>query len=88
MTETVNRLYRAGGGGDRGDNVHVSGHGRRRAFDDVAAGAPRNFVPVHGEFRMLQAHAHEAAACRRMHADREQDGTILELDGDGLSGDR
>ena len=48
---------------------------------------PRNFVPVHGEFRMLQAHARLAeAAGVPAHAVRIADnGTILELDGDGLS---
>lgn len=47
---------------------------------------PRNFLPVHGEYRMLRAHARIAeAAGVPEHAVRVADnGMVLELDGDGL----
>jgi len=70
------------------DYVHVSGHGSAgdltRMLETVR---PRNFVPVHGEFRMLQAHARLAEATGiPAHAVRIADnGTVLELDGDGIS---
>ena len=47
---------------------------------------PRNFVPVHGEYRMLRAHARIAEETGvEAHAVRIADnGTVLELGADGL----
>jgi ribonuclease J len=88
--ETVNRLARLGARvmTEATDYVHVSGHGSAgdltRMLETVR---PRNFVPVHGEFRMLQAHARLAeAAGVPEHAVRIADnGTLLELDAEGVS---
>ena len=90
VNETVNRLARLGAKvmTEATDYVHVSGHASAgdltRMLETVR---PRSFVPVHGEFRMLQAHARLAeAAGVAAHAVRIADnGTILELDGDGVS---
>jgi len=89
VNETVNRLCRLGAKvmTEATDYVHVSGHASAgdlsRMLETVR---PRNFVPVHGEFRMLQAHARLAeAAGVPAHAVRIADnGTVLELDGEGL----
>ena len=73
---------------DSSDYVNVSGHASaddlREMIDTVR---PRNFMPVHGEYRMLQAHARIAEeAGVPAHAVRVADnGTVLELDADGLS---
>jgi ribonuclease J len=90
VSETVNRLARLGARvmTEATDYVHVSGHGSAgdltRMLQTVR---PRSFVPVHGEFRMLQAHARLAeAAGVPAHAVRIADnGTVLELDADGIS---
>lgn len=68
--------------------VHVSGHARRgeiRVLFDHAR--PEWFVPVHGEYRHLQAQA-ELAVESGVAADRVlvvTDGEQVRLDGDGLS---
>jgi ribonuclease J len=90
VNETVNRLCRFGAKvmTEETDYVHVSGHGAADELSTMLRTVrPRNFVPVHGEFRMLQAHARLAEATGvPAHAVRIADnGTILELDGDGLS---
>ena len=90
VNETVNRLCRFGAKvmTEETDYVHVSGHGAADELTTMLRTVrPRNFVPVHGEFRMLQAHARLAeAAGVPAHAVRIADnGTILELDGEGLS---
>jgi ribonuclease J len=90
VNETVNRLARLGAKvmTEATDYVHVSGHGSAgdltRMLETVR---PRNFIPVHGEFRMLQAHARLAEASGvPAHAVRIADnGTVLELDEDGIS---
>jgi ribonuclease J len=90
VNETVNRLARRGAKvmTEATDYVHVSGHASAgdltRMLETVR---PRSFVPVHGEFRMLQAHARLAeAAGVPAHAVRIADnGTVLELDDDGVS---
>jgi ribonuclease J len=87
--ETVNRLNRMGATVLTENNayVHVSGHGSaeelRRMLELVR---PTNFVPIHGEYRMLRAHARIAeSAGIAEHAVRVADnGTVLELDSEGL----
>jgi ribonuclease J len=87
--ETVNRLNRMGATVLTENNayVHVSGHGSaeelRRMLELVR---PRTFLPIHGEYRMLRAHARIAeAAGVPPHAVRVADnGMVLELDGEGL----
>jgi ribonuclease J len=90
VNETVNRLCRLGAKvmTEETDYVHVSGHGAADELSQMLRTVrPRNFVPVHGEFRMLQAHARLAeAAGVPAHAVRIADnGTVLELDADGVS---
>jgi ribonuclease J len=58
--DAINRLARAGAEVLHEDNapVHVSGHGRAEELRTILALLrPKNVVPVHGEFRMLAAHA-------------------------------
>src|SRR5437667_1937016 len=58
--DTINRLARAGAEVLHEDNapVHVSGHGRAEELRTILALLrPRAVMPVHGEFRMLPAHA-------------------------------
>jgi ribonuclease J len=90
VNETVNRLCRLGAKvmTEETDFVHVSGHGAADELSEMLRTVrPRSFVPVHGEFRMLQAHARLAeTAGVAAHAVRIADnGTVLELDADGVS---
>jgi ribonuclease J len=58
--DAINRLAKAGAEVLHEDNapVHVSGHGRAEELRTILALLrPRNVMPVHGEFRMLAAHA-------------------------------
>ena len=90
VNDTINRLCRRGARvmTDETDFVTVSGHA---AGDDlrtmIETVRPHQFVPVHGEYRMLQAHARIARdAGVADHAIRIADnGTVLELDGGGLN---
>jgi ribonuclease J len=87
--ETVNRLSRIGARVLTENNayVHVSGHGSvdelREMLELVR---PRFFMPIHGEYRMLRAHARIAEeAGVEDHAIRIADnGTVLDLSGEGL----
>jgi ribonuclease J len=58
--DAINRLAKAGAEVLHEDNapVHVSGHGRAEELRTILALLrPKNVMPVHGEFRMLAAHA-------------------------------
>ena len=58
--DTINRLTKAGATVLHQEiaNVHVSGHGCAEELRTILALLrPRNVMPVHGEFRMLAAHA-------------------------------
>jgi ribonuclease J len=58
--DTINRLARAGAEVLHQEiaPVHVSGHGNAEEIRTILALLrPRNVMPVHGEFRMLAAHA-------------------------------
>jgi ribonuclease J len=88
--DTVNRLSRMGARVLTQENayVHVSGHGSSeelRILLDVVR--PRHFVPVHGEYRMLRAHAEiaEEAGIDRHMIQIADNGTVLELDAEGLT---
>jgi ribonuclease J len=88
----VNRLVRRGcrvlTGASGGELVHTSGHacnGEQRMMLDLVR--PRAFVPVHGEYRMLAAHARlaqgagvAAAACVVA-----EDGEVVELPPGGVA---
>ena len=58
--DAINRLAKSGAEVLHEDNapVHVSGHGRAEELRTILALLrPRAVMPVHGEFRMLAAHA-------------------------------
>lgn len=90
----VNSLYKAGASvfQGEGDGVHVSGHA---ASDELAElirrVRPKNFCPVHGEYRHLARHALIAAG-QGVPEDKitiVEDGDVLELaDGRIRRGDR
>jgi ribonuclease J len=88
--DTINRLSRMGAAVLTENNayVHVSGHGSSEELRELLeAVRPQSFMPVHGEYRMLRAHAAIAEQTGvPAHAIRVADnGMVLELDGDGLS---
>jgi ribonuclease J len=88
--ETVNRLCRLGATVLTEDTTYVNASGHAAADDlstMIETVRPRAFMPIHGEYRMLQAHARLAErAGVPPHAVRiAENGTVLELDGDGLS---
>ena len=85
--QTVNNLYRHGARVFYSEvgNVHVTGHAQRDELREMLdALRPRNFIPVHGEYRQLLLHseiAHEAGIAD----DRiivVEDGETVELDAD------
>ncbi len=87
--DAINRLARSGAEVLHEDNapVHVSGHGRAEELRTILALLrPRAVMPVHGEFRMLAAHAQLAREsgvpddCIVM----AENGTVVELDERGV----
>ena len=87
--QTVNRLSRIGATvlTEQNAYVHVSGHGSADELRELLeAVRPATFVPVHGEYRMLRAHGEIAqrAGVARDAVRIADNGTVLELDGDGL----
>jgi len=84
MTRVINGLLRLGARVFHGDNapIHVSGHGAQdelRTFLSVVR--PQAFVPIHGEYRHLSAHA---ALARQMGVPEVlvcEDGDRVVLDG-------
>jgi ribonuclease J len=88
--QTVNNLYRHGA--DRVfyaevGNVHVTGHAQRDELREMLdAVRPRNFIPVHGEYRQLLLHS-EIAREAGIAEDRiivVEDGQTVELDADSF----
>jgi ribonuclease J len=88
--QTVNNLYRHGAArvfyAEVG-NVHVTGHAQRDELREMLdAVRPRNFIPVHGEYRQLLLHS-EIAREAGIPEDRiivVEDGETVELDGESL----
>ncbi|HLT95334.1 MAG TPA: ribonuclease J [Acidimicrobiia bacterium] len=85
VSKVISRLTRAGARVVHGGNapVHVSGHAAREellTFLNVVR--PRAFVPVHGEYRHLAAHADLARAMGVPEVDVLEDGDRVILDGD------
>lgn len=84
MSRVINGLLRLGARVFHGDNapIHVSGHGAQdelRTFLNVVR--PRAFIPIHGEYRHLIAHA---ALARQMGVPEVlvcEDGDRVVLDG-------
>jgi len=65
LIKTVDMLYRAGAVVlSNRKTIHVSGHGRQEELRlMINLMKPKFFIPVHGEYRMLQAHAKIAKSC-------------------------
>jgi len=88
--QTVNNLYRHGAArvfyAEVG-NVHVTGHAQRDELREMLdAVRPRNFIPVHGEYRQLLLHS-EIAREAGIADDRiivVEDGETVELDATSL----
>jgi ribonuclease J len=86
--DAINRLAQAGAEVLHEDNapVHVSGHGRAEELRLILSLLrPRAVMPVHGEFRMLAAHA-QLARESGVPADRivlAENGTVVELSAEG-----
>jgi ribonuclease J len=82
--DAINRLARSGAEVLHEDNapVHVSGHGRAEELRTILGLLrPRAVMPVHGEFRMLAAHA-QLAREGGIPSDRivlAENGTVVEL---------
>jgi ribonuclease J len=84
VSKVISNLIRRGATVVHGGNaeVHVSGHGRRDellTFLNVLR--PRAFVPVHGEYRHLDAHAQLAVKMGVPKVDVLEDGDRVILDG-------
>ena len=85
VSKVISRLLRAGARVVHGRNasVHVSGHAARDellTFLNVVR--PRAFVPVHGEYRHLHAHAELARAMGVPEVDVCEDGDKVILEGE------
>lgn len=58
LIRTVDMLFRAGANVITGSRVHVSGHGREEELKlMINLMRPKFFIPIHGEYKMLKAHA-------------------------------
>jgi ribonuclease J len=89
VNQTVNNLYRHGARVFYSEvgNVHVTGHAQRDELREMLdATRPRNFIPVHGEYRQLLLHS-EIAREAGVAEDRiivVEDGETVELDADDI----
>jgi ribonuclease J len=89
VTQIANRLAKRGAVIiDRAfDPIHVSGHAQSEEQKIlIDAVRPRHFVPIHGEYRMLLAHARTAM---RMGVSPQdvfviEDGEVLSIEGGGM----
>jgi ribonuclease J len=86
VTQLANRLARRGASViDRGlDPIHASGHAQAEEQKVLLdAVRPRNFVPIHGEYRMLLAHARTAMSMGLAASEVFviEDGDVVRLDG-------
>src|SRR2546429_1887862 len=85
--DAINRLARSGAEVLHEDNapVHVSGHARAEEFRTmIGLLRPRAVMPVHGEFRMLAAHAQLAREGGVDSIVMAENGTVVEL-ADGIA---
>jgi ribonuclease J len=87
--DAINRLAKAGAEVLHEDNapVHVSGHGRAEELRTILALLrPRHVMPVHGEFRMLAAHAQLAreAGVPSSSIVLAENGSVVELSPEGV----
>lgn len=82
----LNALYRTGAEVFHSGNssVHVSGHASSEELAElVSVVRPRNFVPMHGEYRQLVLHARiaEESGIPKTSISIVEDGDVLELSG-------
>lgn len=87
--DAINRLARAGAEVLHEDNapVHVSGHGCAEELRTILSLLrPRNVMPIHGEFRMLAAHAQLArdAGVPDERIVLAENGSVVELSAAGV----
>jgi ribonuclease J len=87
--DAINRLAKAGAEVLHEDNapVHVSGHGRAEELRTILSLVrPRCVMPVHGEFRMLAAHAQLArdAGIPAESIVLAENGSVVELSATGV----
>jgi ribonuclease J len=87
--DAINRLARAGAEVLHEDNapVHVSGHGCQEELRTmISLLRPRSVMPIHGEFRMLAAHAQLAreAGVAEERIVLAENGSVVELSPDGV----
>ncbi len=86
--DAINRLARSGAEVLHQENalVHVSGHGNSEELRTILALLrPRAVMPVHGEFRMMAAHAQLArdAGVPASSIVMAENGSVVELSGNG-----
>jgi ribonuclease J len=85
VSKVVSNLMRRGASVVHGRNshVHVSGHAaREELLTFLNLVRPKAFVPVHGEYRHLAAHAALARSMGVGHVDVLEDGDRVVIDGD------
>ncbi|MDH5502495.1 MAG: ribonuclease J [Acidimicrobiia bacterium] len=85
VSKVISKLNRTGARVYHGRNakVHVSGHAARdelTTFLNVIR--PKSFVPVHGEYRHLRAHAELADQMKVPDVNILEDGDMIEIKGD------
>jgi ribonuclease J len=91
VSKVISNLMRRGARVVHGENarVHVSGHARREellTFLNIVR--PRAFVPIHGEYRHLQAHSELARAMGVPWVEVLEDGDRVVVDGKKTTVDR
>ena len=87
VSKVISKLNRSGASvyHGRNANVHVSGHGAReelKTFFNVVR--PRAFVPIHGEYRHLRAHAELAEEMGVPEVHILEDGDAIVIDGSSI----
>jgi ribonuclease J len=87
VSRVISQLHRIGARVYHGRNapVHVSGHGAQdelRTFLNVVR--PQGFVPIHGEYRHLRAHAELAGQMGVPQIEVCEDGDAIVIDGDSM----
>lgn len=85
VSRVINQLLRRGARVIHGRNaqVHVSGHGSRdELLTMLNVVRPKSFVPVHGEYRHLSAHAELARLAGVQSVEICEDGDMVIVDGD------
>jgi len=89
VARIINDLFRRGANVvyDPLEDVHVSGHGNREELRLMLnLTRPKHVLPVHGELRMLKAHADLAveSGVPRDKVFVVENGTVVEVDNDGV----